>query len=58
MTPAVQSLSRIQLFETPWTVNPQASLSMGFPRQEYSSRLPFPSPGDLPDPGIIIKNAL
>ena len=37
---------------TPWTVTHQASLSMGFPRQEYWSGLPFPSPGDLPDPGI------
>ena len=36
---------------TPWTVARQASLSMGFSRQEYWSRLPFPSPGDLPDPG-------
>ena len=36
---------------TPWTVAPQAPLSMGFPRQEYWSGLPFPSPGDLPDPG-------
>ena len=36
----------------PWTVARQAPLSMGFPRQEYWSRLPFPSPGDLPDPGI------
>ena len=35
-----------------WTVARQASLSMGFPRQEYWSGLPFPSPGDLPDPGI------
>ena len=32
--------------------NPQGPLSMGFPRQEYWSGLPFPSPGDLPDPGI------
>ena len=39
-------------FATPWTVAPQASLSMGFSRQEYWSGLPFPSPGDLPDPGI------
>ena len=39
-------------FVTPWTVARQASLSMGFPRQEYWSVLPFPSPGDLPDPGI------
>ena len=37
---------------TPWTVAHQAPLSMGFPRQEYWSGLPFPSPGDLPDPGI------
>ena len=37
---------------TPWTVACQASLSMGFPRQEYWSGFPFPSPGDLPDPGI------
>ena len=39
-------------FETPWTVAPQAPLSMGFPRQEYWSGLTFPCPGDLPDPGI------
>ena len=38
--------------ETPWTVAHQAPLFMGFPRQEYWSGLPFPSPGDLPDPGI------
>ena len=37
---------------TPWTVACQAPLSMGFPRQEYWSRLPFPSPGDLPGPGM------
>ena len=37
---------------TPWTVAHQAPLSMGFPRQEYWSGLPFPSPGDLPHPGI------
>ena len=35
---------------TPWTVAHQAPLSMGFSRQEYRSWLPFPSPGDLPDP--------
>ena len=39
-------------FVTPWTVKHQAPLSMGFPRQEYWSGLPFPSPRDLPDPGI------
>ena len=48
----VKSLSRIQLFETPWTVAYQAPLSMGFSRQEYWSGVPFPSPGDLPNPGI------
>ena len=48
-----QSLSRVWLFVTPWTVAHQASLSMGFPRQEYWSGLPCPPPGDLPDPGII-----
>ena len=37
---------------TPWTVALQSPLSMGFPRQEHWSGLPFPSPGDLPDPGI------
>ena len=37
---------------TPWTVARQAPLSMGVPRQEYWSGLPFPSPGDLPDPAI------
>ena len=37
---------------TPWTVAHQAPLSMGFPRQEYWSGLPFPSPRDLPDPGV------
>ena len=36
----------------PWTVAHQAPLSMGFPRQEYWSGLPFPSPGDVPNPGI------
>ena len=48
----VKSLSRVWLFATPWTVAHQAPLSMGFSRQEYWSQLPFPSPGDLPDPGI------
>ena len=48
----VKSLSRVRLFATPWTVAHQAPLSMGFSRQEYWSGLPFPSPGDLPDPGI------
>ena len=48
----VKSLSRVQLFATPWTVAYQALLPMGFSWQEYWSELPFPSPGDLPDPGI------
>ena len=39
-------------FVTPWTVAHQAPLSMGFPRQGYYSGLPFPSPEDLPSPGI------
>ena len=45
-------LSRVRLFVTPWTVAHQAPLSVGFSRQEYWSGLPFPSPGDLPNPGI------
>ena len=48
----VKSLSHVRLFVTPWTVAYQAPLSMGFSRQKYWSVLPFPSPGDLPDPGI------
>ena len=47
-----QSLSHIQCFETPWTVARQAPQSMGLSRQEYWSGLPFPTPVDLPDPGI------
>ena len=43
--------SCVRLFATPWTVDGQALLSMGFSRQEYWSALPFPSPGDLPNPG-------
>ena len=48
----VQSLSPVWLFATPWTVARQTPLSMGFPRQEHWNGLPFPSPGDLPNPGI------
>ena len=48
----VKSLSHVRLFATPWTVAYQAPPSMGFSRQECWSGLPFPSPGDLPDPGI------
>ena len=43
-------------FVTPWTVAHQAPLSMRFPRQEYWSELPFPSPGDLPDAGIELRS--
>ena len=48
----VKPLSRVRLFVTPWTVACQISPSMEFPRQEYWSGLPFPSPGDLPSPRI------
>ena len=48
----MKSLSRVLLFVTPWTVAYQAPPSMGFSRQECWSGLSFPSPGDLPDPGI------
>ena len=47
-----QSLSRVQLSATPWTVAHQAPLAMGFPRQECCSGLPFLSPGALANPGI------
>ena len=48
----VKLLSRVRLFSTPWTVAYQAPQSVEFSRQEYSSGLPFPSPGDLPNPGV------
>ena len=48
-------LSHIWLFVTPWTVARRAPLSMGFPMQAYWGGLPFPLPGDLPDPGIEPK---
>ena len=48
----MKSLSRIRLLETPWTVAHQAPPFMGFSRQEYWSGLPFPFPGDLPNPEI------
>ena len=48
----VKLLSHVQLFAIPWTVACQDCPSMGFSRQEYWSGLPFPSPGDLPNPGI------
>ena len=48
----VKSLSHVWLFATLWSIAHQTPLSMGFSRQEYWSGLPFPSPGDLPNPGI------
>ena len=51
-----KSLSCVRLFVTPWTIAPQAPLSMGFSRQEYWSGLPLPSPRDLPDPGIKARS--
>ena len=50
--PSVLLLSHVRLFATPWTVALQAPASMQFPSQEYWSWLPFPPPGDLPNPGI------
>ena len=48
----VYVLSRVHLPATPWTAVPQGALRVGFPRQEYWIRLPFPPPRDLPNPGI------
>ena len=48
----VKSLSHVRLFATSWTIAHQAPPSMGFSRQEYWSGVPFPSPGDIPVPGI------
>ena len=54
-----QSRGRVRLTATPWTVAHQALPSMGFSKQEYWSGLPFPSPGDLPDPEIkLVSPAL
>ena len=47
-----QSLSHVRLFGTPWTVAHQAPLTVEFSRQEHWNGLPFPTPGDLPNPGI------
>ena len=52
LTFEAKSLSRVQLFVVPWTVAYKAPLSIEFSRKEYWSGLPFPSPGDLPHPGI------
>ena len=51
-----KSLSLVQLFVTPWTLAQQAPLSMEFSRQEYWNGLPFPSPADLPNPGIELPS--
>ena len=51
-TNCTSMLSCVQLFVTPWTAAHQAPPSMGSPRQEYWSGLPFPTPGDLPNPGV------
>ena len=51
----VKLLSCVRLFVTPWTVACQALLSMGFSMQEYWSELLFPSPADLPNPGIELR---
>ena len=52
----VCTLSCVQLSVTPWTVAQQAPLSMGFPRQEYRSGLPSPTPGDLLNPGMELTS--
>ena len=52
MNELMKLLSRVRLFATPRTLTYQAPSFMGFPRQEYWSGLPIPSPGGLPDPGI------
>ena len=46
----------VQLCATPWTIVRQAPLAMEFSRQEYWSGLPFPPPGDLPDPGVELMS--
>ena len=56
MCVCAQSLSLVQLFVTPWTVIHQAPLSMEFSRQEPWIGLPFPPPGDLPDPRIELMS--
>ena len=49
-------LRHVQPFATPWTVAHQAPASIGFSRQEYWSGVPFPPPGDLPNPGIELES--
>ena len=53
---SAQLLSHVGLFAIPWSVAHQAPLSIVFPRQEDWSSLPFPTPGNLPDPGIEPKS--
>ena len=53
----VKLLSCVQLFATPWTVAYQDPLSIRFSRPEYWSGMPFPSPGDIPNPGIELGSA-
>ena len=48
----MKALSHVRLLATPWMVAYQATWSIGFSKQEYWGGLPFPSPGDLPNPGI------
>ena len=48
--------SRVRLFATLWAVALQAPLSRGFTRQKYWSGLPFPSPGDVPNPGVELRS--
>ena len=55
-TCVLSRFSCAQLFATPWTLAHQVPLSMGFSRQESWNALPFPPPGDLPDPGIEPKS--
>ena len=52
----MKSLSHVRLFATPWAVANQSPPFIEFSRQEYWSGLPFPSPGDLPDPGIVPRS--
>ena len=50
--------SQVWLFMIPWIVVHQALLSMGFPRQKFWSGLPFPSSGELPDPGVALESSI
>ena len=54
----VKSLGRVRLFATPWAVAHPAPPSMGFSMQEHWSGLPFPSPEDLPNPGILERKEI